>query len=594
MGIKALSRIIWLFTGLVVVISQEDSLQSALNAVDHRQKYLVDYSGIPYKNLYDLNYLSDSSYDGPEGDDLRQDYTDEENEPERQFSSPFRERIKEDNHRQLEELAEKYLNKLRTEDAWNRYESMFKDKYRNYPDYKYEKYEKNYQNERPAKRTFYPQFGYDSIGLRKRYKYPRSEYSNYDNEEFNPDDNVFLPNEEKPQYLSKWYNLKHFPVNKRSSNTLENNIQHNKLGKTDPNVEKDLSDVFGMSDKVEDHKAKTNDKKDDKNNATATTKSPEPTTSKPQLEKEKPIQLSKKSIDWSDYFGLDRRKKSDKGLDKQWLIERYHKAMNLNEKRTPEPPTTEKNDVKVKKPKLPQDKELQQLNKKLMNMEEALVEDALKYTGAHEGEADTKEILEIKDRIISRLAQAYSLEKMRKALSEYRMNMESERERAKLDDDENITEKKRVAVPRKEAVDTEKSKEVENNNIKCVHGETDCEEEYKVPIEEVHTPHLDNGKCPKIQQRCNEITENYGPHATMFEDFCVFHQKCLLCGNNSWFAPTRQCNMLYLSYAFDYCSDDLKCRKEAQNLIRYSLDAHKSLRIESLDGCDLKCPDLEA
>jgi hypothetical protein len=63
------------------------------------------------------------------------------------------------------------------------------------------------------------------------------------------------------------------------------------------------------------------------------------------------------------------------------------------------------------------------MDAKLRNIEDVIVNEALKYTGAHEGTSDTKEIQEVKDKVLAHLATAYSLEKMRQALREFKSSL---------------------------------------------------------------------------------------------------------------------------------------------------------------------------
>lgn len=50
--------------------------------------------------------------------------------------------------------------------------------------------------------------------------------------------------------------------------------------------------------------------------------------------KERPIEVKKKSVNWSDYFGIDKRKKKStfmpkpgsQNQDDEWFLERYYKV----------------------------------------------------------------------------------------------------------------------------------------------------------------------------------------------------------------------------------------------------------------------------
>lgn len=48
-----------------------------------------------------------------------------------------------------------------------------------------------------------------------------------------------------------------------------------------------------------------------------------------------------------------------------------------------------------------------------MWMEDALIDDALKYTGANRGTNDPEEINNVKNQVLANLNQAYNIEKLR-------------------------------------------------------------------------------------------------------------------------------------------------------------------------------------
>ena len=68
---------------------------------------------------------------------------------------------------------------------------------------------------------------------------------------------------------------------------------------------------------------------------------------------------------------------------------------------------------------------LQQMDSRLKNIKDLIIEEALN--------ADGEDIQEIKDKVMSRLAAAYSLEKMRRALNEFRDSVIIQRENQKSD-----------------------------------------------------------------------------------------------------------------------------------------------------------------
>lgn len=468
------------------------------------------------------------------------------------ISSAFRERIEEDNQKQLDDLTRDILSNTDNRGYGDDTEDVLRDFWEKYR----HPLEGMYQA-RLDKRDYYPQFGIDAIGLRKRNP------NHYGNEDFDgmhshkhslrgegvddDDENYQMNylrkryrqrknklNMIRQMYVNPYSQIKRFPVSKRSSNYMSLEATHEQKRsvrkQTDPKVEKELSNIFGNK----------------KNNATPT-KAPTTTTNAPITKKEitenkkktkysdekkankstnkeelspvpagseKPLQVKKKSIDWSDYFGLDRRKKSERNdLNKEWLIERYHKSIALpTKKRTAEVflPSFRNHDepskkefsenVNEEKDKFfPEEQKIDDMDTKLKMLEDKIVDDALKYTGAHEGETDPKEIQDVKDKVISRLAEAYSLEKMRNALNEYKLSVAKEKEKLKQrkpEEEEYIfSEEKRVAVPRKQVVDSDRETVPEaDNNIKCTDRNEKCHEQsYRTPSEILEN-HFGNSK----------------------------------------------------------------------------------------------------
>lgn len=507
----------------------------------------------------------------------------------KRISSPFRERLEEDREKQLEEVAQNYLANSDNDEDENYDEEEYSelirellDKYKNYP-VRYNR-PRVYLNGETRNKRYYPMF-ISETNLRKRNKYHSSEepayYNPYSNDEYYDsrfqEDDQWYPNiPSKRNRRQKLYPVKRFPVSKRSGPKSEIIHEHKRSttkkesAKTDPKVAKDLSNIFGTvatekptTTKME--KVINKPKKEKTKPSKTEERSPVNTKEEvPVPQQDKPIEIKKKSIDWSDYFGLDRRKKSENNLDNEWLMERYHKAVSLNSKRTAEyalqsfknhdEPTKKESSVRRLDPSFAADEsKLAEMNKKLKKMEDAIIDDALKYTGAHQGTSDSQEIQEVKDRVISRLAAAYNLEKMRRALGEYKLSMAQERQKfaqqSKDKDNYDISEEKRVSVPRKQAVDDEREKLPEgDNDIKCSQGDENCEEQnYRTPPEVLEQTTFGKLKkhrftfnlsfsfrsfleeCPKVQRACSEVATVLGYYARVFETACNMHQMCLLC-----------------------------------------------------------------
>ncbi|XP_057657758.1 uncharacterized protein LOC130894789 [Diorhabda carinulata] len=635
-------------------IGQGDSLRSALNAIDRRQRDLGDYEDSEYgytlERPEDLVFLNSPGY-GRERPYERPllNYRNEdkyEAEINKRISSAFRERVEEDNQRQqLEEMAQNIINNMESRGRYNVENEDYDEILRELWDKYKIPYERTKVNLSPVeKRMMYPRFGLDSVGLKKRNPYGEVYDDNYGigDESYDDDGESYYPYARNRYYqgnkISKFRQMygnpysqaKRFPVTKRSSE-LKDIHEHKRSTtkkQTDPKVEKDLSNIFGNPKKEE--KETTTKKpltiKPTTPKKEVVTKSPKETNAKVipanneqftpvSMIIEKPLQIKKKSIDWSDYFGLDRRKKSSDpdDLDKEWLIERYHKSINLsNKKRNADLPLSsfhnhddprKKATTNEKDKYSSEEQKINEMDAKLQRMEDKIVDDTLKYTGAHEGETDPKEVQEIKDKVISRLAAAYSLEKMRAALGEYRLAVAKEREKLKskiptIEDGYLFSEEKRTAVPRKYVIDKDREETPEgDNNIKCSEGDEDCHEQnYKTP-NEIFENHYGTEVCPAIVRSCNEGAVVAGDYGQVFKSACHMHEMCLLCSNNSWFPPTRQCHSLFLAKAFDLCKGDQECQKFIQRSIRYLLDVTRFLHAEEpsvINDCEMSCPETEA
>ncbi|XP_019865892.2 uncharacterized protein LOC109595057 isoform X2 [Aethina tumida] len=512
------------------VICQEDSLRSALNAIDRRQEEYPRYEdgeyGYPMDRPDDLSFIKAASDYNSDKESMLEhalyDYLDDQDQDDmkKRISSSFRERVEEDRQKQIEELARNYLANLENEEEYENengnYEDLIRElweKYRRYPQPSaYSVAERN--------KRYYPQFGIgESMGLRKRNRYYSSDTptdSSLYLMNYVPREDVYnrlqedsIDNSPYKQYRERRFNklrqhgyqqIKRFPVTKRSSDYLQKDkpstTKPDAKKETDPKVAKELSNVFGLDTTT------TTTAKPTKNNKKEHIVTEKPKKTKKEKEQkpqrpeetkevalpsnnEKPLQIKKKSIDWSDYFGLDRRKKAEapENLNNEWLIERYHKAIAMASKRNAELPlqSFKNHDMPDKKESADdkvqtEEERISEMDTKLKNMEDTIVDDALKYTGAHEGATDSKEVQEVKNKVIARLAAAYSLEKMRNALGEYKLAVAKERERLKqqrkAEAESTFQEEKRTSVARKQAVDERKNQEMDNN-IKCTQGNTE-------------------------------------------------------------------------------------------------------------------------
>ncbi|XP_014218108.1 uncharacterized protein LOC106646579 [Copidosoma floridanum] len=130
--------------------------------------------------------------------------------------------------------------------------------------------------------------------------------------------------------------------------------------------------------------------------------------------RERSIQVRKKSVDWSQYFGIDRRKKKtvyaakpdSRDQDNEYLLQKYYEIMAENLK----PSVAGKSSPAGEKRGTDQ---LQQVDSELRDMKDTMMDEAVQVSSRNDmGDQ------QVKDEIMSRLATAYSLEKLRRALEE--------------------------------------------------------------------------------------------------------------------------------------------------------------------------------
>lgn len=380
---------------------------------------------------------------------------------------------------------------------------------------------------------------------------------------------------------------KRFPVTKRSSGPYEINNQKKRFAQsqnnrdkaktfrsssgTDPRIIKDLSKIFGDMDMIKNpvkrnteheehsHEVKPpkvtglshNNTHDHSNMTTHEDNSHEHhghsihhpgISGKEEVEHphdhnsghhdhEKPKIVRKKSIDWSDYFGIDKRsKKYVNDVNQDRLRKQYFDTFNKEviypvnsfrkhsyvKRNFVQPKPNEETEVQIdpahaitiqnedKRSNARDDNsKLDNIDKKLRNMEGMIVDDALHYSEMGE-ELDSKEEQEMKEKLLSRLAAAYSLEKMRKALKEFKQSLQTQKsermQTTQIPTDE--AKAKRVAV-KKEKVENI------NNDIPVYNKDQDKSFDFE---DEQGAGHYLNGKVD--QQFSEGYMGGSGRHRT--------------------------------------------------------------------------------
>ncbi|XP_038208398.1 uncharacterized protein LOC119829767 [Zerene cesonia] len=340
-------------------------------------------------------------------------------------------------------------------------------------------------------------------------------------------------------------------------------------------------------------------------------------------EAEKTKVVRKKSIDWSDYFGIDKRFKKSvppgNNLNEDRLKKLYFDTFNkevvypLNNMRKSsymkrsydQPKLNNKANIALKlrgekrTAGIDTETKLDNFDKKLKNMEGLIVDEALHYSNRGE-ELDSKEEQEMKEKLLSRLAAAYSLEKMRKALKEFKQSLQVQRTTPSSQSTPEADAKdKRVAVkkekinmsneiPTEHQRDNSEDFEDEQGAGHYINGklEEQLSEGYMGGSGRHRSPVISTvssaGACPvlaKIVQRCRGVDLLAGDRGQLFLPLCSLHQICYLCGE----APPTTCDLVFLSEADSTCEGDMSCQRAARSALMALRELHDNLADE-LDG----------
>ncbi|XP_039969305.1 DNA ligase 1 [Bactrocera tryoni] len=315
----------------------------------------------------------------------------------------------------------------------------------------------------------------------------------------------------------------------------------------------------------------------------------------------------KKSIDWSTYFGIDRKKKSTNGLNEE---------------------EDDKKEEEKKKREL-NIKEIRNMDRKLQSIEDFIIDETIKYTGAHEGIANPDEIRRLKDHVLSRLATAYSLEKMRRALEKLRKYVETDdhlqRNVIEPDDSGENGLEKRLSVKKEQPAEQDmemNSISSENDITKEINTKTMTDNSRAYSTNEkaglknrdlsenlrklkkkfngyVRYPELPNNfsdnddsdkdvgaglyetlndaylgnknyvigsnKCPLIEamaERCSGIEFLSGDTNQNLLPICGVHQICYLCGTSQ-----MACDYHYLAEVDSICGNNNDCQVAARSIL---------------------------
>lgn len=235
------------------------------------------------------------------------------------------------------------------------------------------------------------------------------------------------------------------------------------------------------------------------------------------------FRVQKKSIDWSKHFGVDKRMYVNP-FDTRVFNTKRNTADNINE-----------------------------MGERIKNAEDKILEEALKYTGAHSDDG----IGGVREKDIQYLNAAYKLEKMSETLENFKKYINdigtdaplssttAGKESTEMEGDK----AKRVAVKKEGVVNPEEIEFLNWQN--SASAPTDAE-------------------CPLLEQlvsNCLRMEEMLGKFAELLTPACTLQQICYTCGPEFGFSRPASCDLMFLSEAQHLCQDKPECLNGASETV---------------------------
>lgn len=304
------------------------------------------------------------------------------------------------------------------------------------------------------------------------------------------------------KYRSKWVKPR---LMKRSKKNVALNESH-----TDPKVAAELNNIFLGSESNPNANTTT-----DVNNCVNQTEKPGVDGNNLKIE------LKKKSIDWSNYFGYDRKKKSIENIPSEDSI--LNQYIHTYEKENEE---NEENNINLK-------------DEKLMWLEDTLINDALKYTGANQGINDPEEINNVKNQVLANLNQAYYIEKLR--------NENNEKPGKQY-------EKADYVIPA-------------GNNSQPMNSILDIAESNK---------EADGNECTQLQQITQNCLELGGSAGDLMLPVCTLYRVCSICESEQ-----SECEDKFIQGSHELCSKAPLCRYFSRRILQLMQENPLQIQCES-------------
>jgi len=166
---------------------------------------------------------------------------------------------------------------------------------------------------------------------------------------------------------------------------------------------------------------------------------------------------------------------------------------------------------------------------KLMWLEDALIDDALKYTGANQGTNDPEEINNVKNQVLSNLNQAYNIEKFRQENNEMQ---------------EKQYEKSDFIIP------------AENNSQPM--NSLDISEPHK---------EVDHKECTQLQQITQDCLDLGGSAGDLMLPVCTLYRVCRTCESEH-----SECEERFVQSSHELCSKAPLCRYFSRRMLQLMQD----------------------
>ncbi|KAH0548954.1 protein PFC0760c isoform X1 [Cotesia glomerata] len=293
-------------------------------------------------------------------------------------------------------------------------------------------------------------------------------------------------------------------------NKKEENIQRNSQIKPSKNP----VNMNSVNPTVESHSSTKNININNKNNninPTTTSKAKEELTQ----EQVHITSKKKKNIDWSQYFGIDKRmrqpnwsfagKPETQKEDDDWLIQHYYQTMadNLNNHAHL---SSVNNNVNNN-------------YKSMKRNNENKIDNIVKYSrdsavADQVYEIDDEDTQRVKDKILSQLAAAYSLEKMRKALDELKHNIKIHQQGESFDKEYRV-----------------KDSREKKNYLSKISNNYDNLKSRPYFFHQDKKSECPSSELEEIKQHCMPVNNYIGGQMLFLP--CIRHQICKMCSDNT-------------------------------------------------------------